>query len=329
MSGINRILVVGEVQEHQVHRVTYELINKAHDFCSEKTEVACLVMGSDDLELSELCYRGADRVFYIKNECFEYPSEVLFSKNIKGFIQEYDPDIVLIGATTFGRSIGPRVAASLKTGLTADCTDLIINDNGEFEQIRPAFSGNILAHIVTKTRPKMSTVRYKEFDEAKIDGSRAVRIEMINPYIVEENSTIITRQFNEEIFDITESEIIVAGGRGIKRKEDLKLLADFADVLGGQVGASRALVDAGMISSKHQVGYSGNRVKPKVYFACGISGAPQHLAGMKESDTIIAINKDPSANIFSVCDFGIVGDLYEVIPRLIEDVKSWKENGFS
>ena len=170
----------------------------------------------------------------------------------------------------------------------------------------------------------MATVRYKEFPEAVSDKSREVNIKVIKPYRTEVSGCRITRVYRELQDNIQDAQVIVAGGRGIRKKEDLALLKELADLLGGQVGVSRALVDAGLAGSSMQVGYSGNRVKPALYIACGISGAPQHLAGMKESDVVIAVNTDPSAPIFSICDYGYVGDLYQILPQMIEDVKAWK-----
>lgn len=313
------VLIIGETERGGMHRVAYELLNKGRviaDTCGE--ELSCLVLSPENSGCEELCRRGADQVYLMKSPVFAAPEEVLFASNITSFIQEKKPAVVLIGATHFGRSLAPRIAAALGTGLTADCTDLRIDDEGNLEQIRPAFSDNILAHIKTVNRPQMATVRYKEFQEARLNENADIRIQEIPPYINENPDVTIEKIISIGDMDITDAEVVVAGGRGIKREEDLALLQELAQVLGGQVGVSRALVDAGMASSNIQVGYSGSRVKPKVYIACGISGAPQHLAGMKESDLIIAINSDPSAPIFAVSDYGFVGDLYEIVPRLTE-----------
>lgn len=330
MEQIHKILILAELQDNKIHRVAYELIGKAKElFPPENTLIQCLFLGNGDIDVSELGKRGADEIYYMKDEAFKEPEEQLYKENICAFIKEQEPEIVLIGATSLGRSLGPRIAASLKTGLTADCTQLQISTNektaGKLEQIRPAFSDNILAHIVTQTMPQMATVRYKEFREAKLDPDRPVNVQIIKPYKTGETGCRILAAYCEAQENIQDAKIIVAGGRGIRKKEDLHLLKELADLLGGQVGVSRALVDAGMAGSSMQVGYSGNRVKPDLYIACGISGAPQHIAGMKESGKIIAINSDPSAPIFSLCDYGYVGDLYQILPEMIEDVKCWKE----
>lgn len=329
MEQRHKILILAELCEGGVHKVAYELIGKALElYPSGKSVVECLLLGNGEPDVAELCRRGAETVYYMKDPAFEEPEEQLYKENICAFIREHEPEIVLIGATSLGRSLGPRIAAALRTGLTADCTQLQISTEektaGKLEQIRPAFSDNILAHIVTGTMPQMATVRYKEFPEAVSDKSREVNIKVIKPYRTEVSGCRITRVYQELQENIQDAQVIVAGGRGIRKKEDLALLKELADLLGGQVGVSRALVDAGLAGSSMQVGYSGNRVKPVLYIACGISGAPQHLAGMKESDVVIAVNTDPSAPIFSICDYGYVGDLYQILPQMIEDVKTWK-----
>jgi len=325
MKTYNGIMIYVEQNNGILHRVSYELINKGKELCEKyNSPLYCLVLGCEGLDVAELSYRGVDKIFYMKNKCFQQPEEYLFKENIVKFIEEYMPETILIGATNFGRSLAPRIAAALRIGLTADCTDLKVYDDGKLIQIRPAFSNNIFAHIKSKTFPQMATIRYKEFSETKRDENREVNISVLNPYVTEYNGINRIHVFNEENFDITEAKVVVAGGRGIKKKEDLNMLNELAEILDGKLGVSRALVDAGMIGNAHQVGYSGNRVKLNIYIACGISGAPQHIAGMKESEIIIAINSDPSAPIFNICDYGYVGDLYEVIPKMIEELKIYK-----
>lgn len=244
-------------------------------------------------------------------------------------VKEENPEIFLLGATHLGRSLGPRIAVALKTGLTADCIDLKVDEEGNLIQIRPAFSGNILAHIKTKTRPQISTVRYKVMEKRKRDPTRKGEIIMKDSEVVENSGTNILKKEKAGEVNITEADIIVSGGRGLKKPDDFKILHELADFLGGVVGSSRPLVDEGWIGREHQVGFSGNTVKPKLYFACGISGAPQHLAGMRDSDIIVAINTDPSAPIFKVADYGIVGDLYEVVPKLIDEIRKDKNKVLS
>ncbi|MBR2748968.1 MAG: electron transfer flavoprotein subunit alpha/FixB family protein [Firmicutes bacterium] len=311
------ILVLCEYTDKGIHRVAYELLNKGREIADKLGQpLEALVVAPENVDVTELMERGADRVYHIKGECFRVSEEILYKENVVEFIKEYSPMVCLIGATEFGRSAAPRIACALGTGLTADCTDLVVNEAGEFIQVRPAFSDNILAHIKTVTFPKFCTVRYKEFAEAGRTEGRRTESKTLEPYCTEIKGCEIVDVTDIGAKDISEADVIVAAGRGVKTKEDMAIIEALADALGGTVGASRALVDAGIASSAIQVGYSVHRVKPIVYIACGISGAPQHMAGMKESDTIIAINKDPSAPIFNIADYGIVGDLYEVVPAL-------------
>ncbi len=321
MGEYKGILVIAEQNDNKIHKVTFELLNKGKELAEKlSVKLNCLILSEDGSDVKELNFRGSETVYFMKSKCFSNPEEYLYKQNIVKFIENHKPEIVLIGATNFGRSLAPRIAAALHTGLTADCTELNTDDEGNLIQIRPAFSDNILAHIKTVTYPQMATIRYKEFSEAKRNPDAIINIVEINPYLESYDKSTVMKILDEKETDITEAEIVVAAGKGIKKKEDLKMIETLALKLGGTVGASRALVDSGFISSSHQVGYSGNRVKPKVYIACGISGAPQHLAGMKESDLIIAINSDPSAPIFSIADYGYVGDMYEIIPNLIKDL---------
>ena len=321
MSAYKGILIIAEQYLGEIHKVSYELLNKGKQLAVELgVSLNCLLLAPEGVDSAQLNYRGAETVYHMKSDVFSLPEEVLFKENIVGFINEKKPEVVLIGATNFGRSVAPRVAAALKTGLTADCTDLTIDEEGRLVQIRPAFSDNLFAHIKTIRNPQMATVRYKEFKEAEKNECLCKNVIEV-PLIYKANGkSAIEKMVSLGDVDITEAQVIVAGGRGIKKKEDIELLEGLAQVIGGRVAVSRALVDAGMASSAQQVGYSGNRVKPKVYIACGISGAPQHLAGMKESGLIIAVNSDPSAPIFKIADYGFVGDLYEVVPEL---TKQW------
>ncbi len=310
-----------EQEKGGIHPISYELLNKGRELAEDlNTDLTALFLTPNGDNKQELVYRGADRVYLIEHDSFDYPNEMPFKENIVKVVEENKPEILLIGATNFGRSLAPRVAAALETGLTADCTGLKIA-KGEFVQIRPAFTGNILAHISTDRCPKMSTVRYKEFDEFERDTSREG--EIIKKEAIDYTGpdvTILEEMMGEDV-NIQEAEIVISAGKGLKDPRDFKLIEEFCSALGGKVGSSRPLVDEGWISRNHQVGYSGNRVKPKLYIACGISGAPQHLAGMKESSIIVAINTDPSAPIFDYADYGIVGDLYKVVPELIKQVR--------
>ncbi|CAH2213515.1 electron transfer flavoprotein subunit alpha/FixB family protein [Tepidibacter aestuarii] len=319
----NGILVFAEQKNGVIHKVSYELLNKGREMAKENDlPVYSVVLGSKNIDVNELIYRGADKVYYIEDYIFNQPKEILYKENLVKLINDIKPEIFLIGATSFGRSLAPRLAASLKTGLTADCTELKIDDDGKLIQIRPAFSDNILAHIKTDTYPQMATIRYKEFSEAERNTNLSGEIIKLDSIKIEDDLVKVIKEIGSKEIDISEAEVVVSGGRGLKSPDDFKMLEELAKLLGGMVGASRAVVDEGYISKEYQVGYSGNRVKPKLYIACGISGAPQHIAGMSESDTIVAINSDPSAQIFNIADIGIVGDLYDVVPRIIDKVKS-------
>lgn len=318
------IFIVAEIEDSVIHPITFELLGKAESLAKNtKDEITVLVIAGYTQNYEELFQRGADNIIAVIDKAFQKPTENLISVNLVNVLKKYNPSIVLFGATNFGRALAPHVAAVMGTGLTADCTDLKINEDGKLLQIRPAFSDNILAYITTGTMPQMATVRYKEFPERNPVSEEG---EEKSPLILEAVATEYQGIEVEEQtllgeMDIALADLIVAGGAGIKCKEDLDILRELAAAMGGTLGASRALVDCGIAESSVQVGYSGNRVRPKVYVACGISGAPQHLAGMKESDLIIAINKDPSAPIFSHCHIGYVGDLYKIVPMLTKRIK--------
>lgn len=316
------VLVIAEQQNGKIHKITYELLCKAKELASKlSAPVICAVLGPENIDVQELIYRGADIVYYAAGGCFSVPDEILCNINLSSLINEIKPQICLIGATSFGRSLAPGLAAACNAGLTADCTGLEIDNDGSLVQIRPAFSENILAHIKSDTFPQMATVRYHEFDVLPRDTSRHGDIKRISPKIINNNPVKTIKRIKVSGLDISDAKVIVSAGRGIKSKQDLSMISNLAGLLGGVVGASRQLVDDGIISKEHQIGYSGLRVKPDLYIACGISGAPQHLAGMKESGYIVAINRDPSAPIFNVADFGIIGDMYDVIPQLISKIK--------
>lgn len=327
MQTYQGVMVFAEQKDGKIHKVAYELIGKARELADQLgEEVTCCLCGPEKTDAMELIRRGADKVYFVKHEeLFSLPEVLTYSKNIVKVIESVKPKVCLFGATSFGRSIAPRVAAAMQCGLTADCTDLEIDsEDNKLVQIRPAFSENILAHIKSQFYPQMATVRYKEFDEAKSDENRTGEVIEFEAVAIENNPVEILREITEEAFNITDAEIVVSAGKGLKKPEDIKMIQELADMLGGAVGSSRPLVEEGYFSKAHQVGYSGNRVKPKLYIACGISGAPQHQAGMKESELIMAINSDPSAPIFNIADYGIVGDLYEVLPMMIDKIRDAK-----
>jgi len=322
MAADKEVLVFAEQREGIINPVTYELLGKGRELADKLGVVlASVILGSQvDSAATELIYHGADRVYLYDGEILADLDLLNYKHNMVKLLREIQPEIFLLGATHWGRSLGARVAAALGTGLTADCTGLDIDKNGNFVQIRPAFSGNVLAHIRTRTRPQMATVRYKIMKSLKRDTGRKGEIIKKEVELVPSLIAILHKEKASDI-NIADAEMIVSGGAGLKRAEDFALLAELAGLLGATVGSSRPPVDSGWIGREHQVGFSGNTVKPGVYLACGISGSPQHLAGMRESDIIIAINTDPSAPIFRIADYGIVGDLYIVVPRLIKSIK--------
>jgi electron transfer flavoprotein alpha subunit len=322
MTEYKGLMVFAEQRGGKIHHVAFELLGKGKELAARlDIELSAVLLGYDiDSEAQELIHYGADRVYVYDNPVFRDFDLLNYKHNIARLVNEVKPEILLLGATHLGRSLGPRVAVALDAGLTADCTGLDIDETGNLVQIRPAFSGNIFAHIKTQGRPQMATVRYKVMAAGKKDTSRKGEIIKKEAEIVPSLISILQKESSGAV-NLPDAEVIVSGGRGLKKAADFEIIAELADLLGGVVGSSRPLVDGGWIGKEHQVGFSGNTVKPKVYIACGISGSPQHMAGMRNSDIIIAINSDPSAPIFRIADYGIVGDLYEILPRLIIEIK--------
>jgi electron transfer flavoprotein alpha subunit len=321
------VMVFCEMSQGVLHKVSYELLGKAQELAAQLMEpVYAAIIGNNLNEAAkEMVNRGADKVFIYNHPGLLNFRDDPYSDLLARCCVEETPSIVLIGATSIGRSMGPRVAAKLKTGLTADCTSLDIDpETGLLRQTRPAYGGNIMATIITPNgRPQMATVRYKMFPEAeRVENPRGVIIKK-SFHMNELTDRIKVIGFEEapEQLSISDADIIVSGGLGMGEPTGFKLIEELASSLGGAVGASRPTVDEGWIDYRHQVGLSGRTVRPKLYMACGISGAVQHQAGMKTSDVIIAINKDPEAPIFKISSLGAVGDLYEIIPRLVEKIK--------
>ncbi len=273
----------------------------------------------------KLIGHGADYVYRADDPALEFFTDDVYEKVVSDLIGTHKPEIVLAGATAIGRSFFPGVATTVDAGLTADCTRLEIGDDGILLQTRPAFGGNIMATIVCPdTRPQMATVRPKVMKELPFDPARNGEIIDVDLSSEQKNSRIevlesVSQQQSK--INIQESDILISGGRGLDNEKGFELIAELAEAMGAKVSASRAVVDAGWIPYPHQVGQTGKTVAPKLYIACGISGAIQHVAGMQSSETIVAINRDPDAPIFNVADYGIVGDLYEVIPKLIAKIE--------
>lgn len=293
-------------------------------------KLTALLLGSGIKDLGKgLRNHGADEVLVVDNKELEHYTTDGYTKVICDLVNKRKPGILFIGATFIGRDLGPRVAARLETGLTADCTSLDVDiTNGNLLATRPAFGGNLMATIVCPDhRPQMATVRPGVFEkleeEEKEGGVEEIQVNLSSEDIRTKVLEIVKE--NKEIVDISEANFIVAGGRGMGSQENFKLLYELAEALGGVVAASRAAVDKGWLDKAYQVGQTGKTVRPNIYIACGISGAIQHVAGMQDSDLIIAVNKDESAPIMKIADYGIVGDIVKVIPQMIAEVNAIKE----
>ena len=327
--GHSGVWVVAEQRAGELHGVTLELLGKGRELADTLgVPLSCVLLGHGVAGLAEtLVAHGADRVHVADEPALEHYLDEPYAAVVAELISRHRPEIVLTGATSIGRSLIPRVAIRVKAGLTADCTGLAIDDDESvLLQTRPAFGGNILATIVCpRHRPQMATVRHKVMTPLEADTSRSGEVvrEDVPPELLDSRSTFV--EFVKDLtqaVNIAEADIIVSGGRGLGGPENFKLVEDLANVLGGAVGASRAAVDAGWIPYSHQVGQTGKTVQPKLYIACGISGAVQHLAGMQSSKVIVAINKDPDAPIFENSTFGVVGDLKEVLPALTKKLEA-------
>ncbi len=329
------IWVFAETENNRLPRVPLELLGKGKELAAELNVKLCAVVLGKNARLlaDQLFARGADRVFAAEHPALEHYTTLPYANIITRLIREYKPEIVLYGATPVGRDLAPRIASFLRTGLTADCTDLQIGDYStggttyinKLLQIRPAWGGNIIATIVTPdVLPQMATVREGVMKAAERDGGRnGELIEVpVPPEVLDGSVEVLETKHKERRVDLAASQVIIAGGYGMGKPENFALLQQLADVVGGAVGASRAAVDAGFIHHDHQVGQTGTTVRPKLYIACGISGAVQHRAGMEESQKIVAINPDPDAPIFKVANYGIVGDAAEVIPRMIRTIQN-------
>lgn len=334
------VFIFAQQVDNKVSGIALELIGKGKELAKDlNTEVTAVLVGSDVKNLAdELAEYGADKVILVDDpELREYRTEP-YAHALASVIKKFKPEIFLVGATAIGRDLGPRVSARIHTGLTADCTMLEIGDfpinpvpgkeqlHNQLLMTRPAFGGNTIATIACPNfRPQMATVRPGVMQKAdRVPGAKANIVEF-NPGFTPDNKYVEILKIVKSVADtadIMDAKILVSGGRGVGSAENFKLLDDLAEVLGATVSCSRAVVDAGWKPKDLQVGQTGKTVRPNVYFAIGISGAIQHLAGMEESDVIIAINKDESAPIFDVADYGVVGDLNKILPVLTEKLKA-------
>ena len=327
------VLIYAEQREGTVHPVAYELLGRGRELAETLGELVYAVVIGEGLDKAadELIKRGADKVLVYDHPNLATYRDDPYAQILTEATRELKPSIFLIGATSIGRTLGPRVAAKLKTGLTADCTSLDIDPLMKvLLQTRPAYGGNIMATIYTQnSRPQMATVRYKVMTEAKIDPAHYGEVvkKTVDPSSLQDRVKVLGFEAAKEQVSIVDADVVVSGGKGLGEPKGFELIQQLAVALGGAVGASRPTVDEGWIEYRHQVGLSGRTVRPKLYLACGISGAVQHQAGMKTSDVIIAINKDREAPICRISSLAAVGDLYEVVPRLIERIKESKAGG--
>ncbi|WP_196593331.1 electron transfer flavoprotein subunit alpha [Pectinatus sottacetonis] len=309
-----------------IHPVTYELLGKARELAAKiKQPVYALFIGYNiEHAADELLHYGADKVYVCDKKQLEFFKIESYTSVFEQFINSVKPAAILVGATPVGRQLAPRVAARFNTGLTADCTILDIKESTDLVQIRPAFGGNIMAEIMTpNTRPQMATVRYKVMDAPERVDNAWGKIEKLDVDDKKLSSHIevlgVTKKPKEKTID--NADVLVVAGRGIKKKDDIKMLEELANLLGGEVASTRPLVEIGWMDPKRQVGLSGRTVRPKLIITCGVSGAIQFVAGMNHAENIFAINIDPKASIFKTANYAITGDIYEVVPELINKIK--------
>ncbi|MDR1732833.1 MAG: electron transfer flavoprotein subunit alpha/FixB family protein [Synergistaceae bacterium] len=322
------VWVFAEQRAGKLQNVVFELLGEGRRLADElKTDLSAVLLGDGVGGLCQsLIESGADRVFCADSSTLSDYTTEAYTAVIADLVREKKPEIFLLGATHIGRDLGPRLSARLGSGLTADCTGLAIDPEQKLLlQTRPAFGGNLMAVIVTADhRPQMSTVRPGVMKKLTPDPKRAGTVEPVKVDVDPLKLRTRVREFVRTVqktVDLTEAEVIVAGGRGLGGAEGFRLVEELAETLGGVVGASRAAVDSGWITPDHQVGQTGKTVRPLLYVACGISGAIQHLAGMQNSKCIVAINKTSTAPIFEVADYGIVGDVRQVLPLMIEELR--------
>lgn len=326
----NGVAVYMEVDDEGVHPVSFELIGKAQELAKVISHPVYAVLISNEENVAkhadEILSYGVNKLFIYQDEKLKQFNVELHAKCMENFIETIQPTVVLYGGTLLGRSLAPRIAAHFRTGLTADCTRLGMKENTDLIQVRPAFGGNVMAQIVCPNhRPQMSTVRYKIFKMPERVAPFGEKVFMdISKVNMTTGIDVLKVTKKEKVIDISEAEVIVACGRAFKTKDDLKMAEELADLLGGVVAVTRPLVETGLSDIKYQVGLSGKTVAPKLIICLGISGAVQFTAGMNGSELIMAINQDASASIFDVAHYGLVGDVYKVVPMLIKNIKEGK-----
>jgi len=324
------VWVFAEQHHGQVKSVAYELLAKARELAdSLKTEVGVVCIGDKLQDIASLAGHGADKIYLVESPELKGFREDAYAGMLAELIGRYRPEMVICGATPMGRSFLPQVAARLRVGLTADCTALDIDtDKRLLRQTRPTFGGNIMATIICpEKRPQMATVRPRVFKKGKSypdHRAQIIKVDLSGAAVTSKTKLLEFIEDVSEKVNLDEADIIVAGGRGLGKAENFGLLQELAALLGAALGSSRPPVDEGWLPYSHQVGQTGKTVSPKLYIACGISGSVQHMAGMQTSDVIVAINDDPNAPIFQIATYGIVGDLFKVVPVMIEKLKSQK-----
>ncbi len=320
------VLVFAEQVEGEVHPVTYELIGKGKELADKLgQDVNAVLIGHGfDKQAENILGYGVNNVYvYDQPELAHYRVEP-YAAVLEDCIQKFKPTIILVGATSIGRSLAPRISTRFKTGLTADCTVLDVKENTDLIQIRPAFGGNIMAQIITpKHRPQMATVRYKVMTApAEVENPTGkIVICSVDGSKLSSGVSVLQVTKKPQVDSIVDADVIIAAGRGVREEKDMKMLFELAELLNGKLAVTRPLIENGWGSYHQQIGLSGRSVRPKLIITVGISGSVQFVAGMKNAECIFAINSDPTASIFNVAHYGIVGDLYEVLPRLIEQVK--------
>ncbi|HOO31725.1 MAG TPA: electron transfer flavoprotein subunit alpha/FixB family protein [Thermotogota bacterium] len=328
MNQNKMILVVGEQKDGILNHVTLELIQKSRELSKvHGHDVYALLIGSSTKKIAEEVARyDIDKVYYVENEAFQYYNTDAYTTVISEFFDKFKPDVVFIGATPQGRDLAPRLAARNRTGLTADCTELEFDEDGLLLMTRPAFGGNLMATITCENhRPQMATVRPGVFSKGEKKEGPFTNPEM---FISTADLTKVRGKILEQVkqkketANISEAKVLIAGGRGMGGKAGFDMLKKLAELLDGTVAASRPVIDQGWIDKSHQVGQTGKTVRPRLYIACGISGALQHIAGMQESDFIIAINKNEDAPIMKIADLAIVGDVHKIIPEMIKRLEA-------
>jgi electron transfer flavoprotein alpha subunit len=320
------VAVYVDHEDGDIHPVTLELIGKARELADKINHpVYCIFIGAGiGDKAQELLHYGVDHVYVYDHEAFKHFRIDAYTSAFENFIKNIKPTAILVGATNVGRQLAPRVAARFRTGLTADCTVLDIKENTDLVQIRPAFGGNIMAEIQTpNARPQLATVRYKVMNapERNSEAKGKITVCDLSNVVLDSDIDVLDVVAKAKEKFIENADVLIVAGRGVKSQDDLNMLKELADLLDGDVACTRPLIEQGWLEAKKQIGLSGRTVRPKLIIACGVSGSVQFTAGMNNSDMIVAINKDDKAPIFKIAHYGIVGDLYEILPRLIAKVK--------